>query len=159
MPEPHFIYWDANVFLSYLNNDPERFPVLEAILEAVEASKSERIVTSVLSKVEVAWVAHEKLNRALSRAEEERIDEMWNNSAVFEFVDFSDEISLMARKMMRAGMSRGWKIRTNDAIHLASAQWVGAVELQTYDLRDFHKFGELLKLTICEPHAIQPKLL
>ena len=159
MPEPRFIYWDANVFLSYLNNDPDRFPTLDAILEAVESSnKKERIVTSVISKVEVLWVAHEKLNRALSREEESRIDAMWNNPDVIEMVDFNDEIAVVARKAMREGMVRGWKLRTNDAIHLASAQWVAASELHTYDMKHFEKFSELLGLVICEPHAIQPKL-
>ncbi len=54
MAETHFIYWDANVFLSYINNLPDRMPVLDAILEEIESSKNDRIVTSVLSKVEVA---------------------------------------------------------------------------------------------------------
>ncbi len=158
MPEFRFVYWDANVFLSYLNNDKDRIPVIEAILEAVESSKADRIVTSVISKVEVAWVAQENMRRALSKDEEKRIDEMWDNEELFEMVDFNNGIALMARKLMREGLSRGWKLRTNDAIHLASAQWVGAIELQTYDLRDFQKFSELLKLTICEPHILQPKL-
>jgi len=158
MTEPRFIYWDANVFLSYLNDDPERVPVLEAILEAIESSKTDRIVTSVLSKVEVAWIAHEKLDRILDREEEARIDEMWNNPDIVELVDFSDEIALKARKFMREGMGMGWKLRTNDAIHLASAQWVGAIELHTYDLDDLQKYSQLLNLIICNPHAIQPKL-
>lgn len=59
MPDFQYTYWDANVFISYLNNDNDRIPVLEAILEAVESSKIARIVTSVISKVEVAWVAQE----------------------------------------------------------------------------------------------------
>jgi len=117
MAEPGFIYWDADVFLSYLNNDPGRLPVIEAILEAVESSKNDRIVTSVLSKVEVTWVAHEKLNRVLSRDEEDRINAMWNNSEVIELIDFNEEIALMARQVMRDGMIKGWKLRTNDAIH------------------------------------------
>lgn len=158
MLEPRFIYWDANVFLSYLNNDAERVPTLEAILDTVESSRSDRIVTSVISKVEVTWVAHEKLNRVLSREEEKRIDDMWNNTEVIDLIDFNDEIALMARKLMREGMVRGWKLRTNDAIHLASAQWVGAVELQTYDKDDLPRFGELFGITICKPHTIQPKL-
>lgn len=83
MREPQFTYRDANVFVSYLNNDPDRVPTLEAILETVESSNNDRIVTSVVSKVEVAWVAHEKLNRALSLEEEKRIDDMWNNGNVF----------------------------------------------------------------------------
>ena len=158
MREPQFIYWDANVFVSYINNDPDRVPTIEAILETIESSNNNRIVTSVVSKVEVAWVAHEKLNRALSLEEEKRIDDMWNNGDVFEMIDFSDEIALMARKLMREGMSRGWRLRTNDAIHLASAQWVGAIELQTYDLNHFQRFSEIVGIQVREPHTIQPKL-
>jgi predicted nucleic acid-binding protein len=158
MPESRFIYWDANVFVSYLNNDKERIPTIEAILEVVESSKIDRIVTSVVSKVEVAWVAQEKINRVLTNDEEKRIDDMWENAEIFEMIDFSNDIALKARKLMREGLSRGWKLLTNDAIHLASAQWVGAIELQTYDLKDFQKFSELVGIEIREPHAIQPKL-
>jgi predicted nucleic acid-binding protein len=158
MPELRYIYWDANVFLSYVNSIPDRVPILDAILEGMESSKTDRIVTSVVSKVEVAWVAHEKLNRILNKEEEARIDAIWNNSEVVEMVDFNDEIALAARKLMREGMARGWKLTTNDAIHLASAQWVGAMELQTYDKDDMPRFSQLLGLTICEPHVIQPKL-
>lgn len=158
MPELRYIYWDANVFLSYVNSIPDRVPILDAILEGMESSKTDRIATSVVSKVEVAWVAHEKLNRILNKEEEARIDAIWNNSEVVEMVDFNDEIALAARKLMREGMARGWKLTTNDAIHLASAQWVGAMELQTYDKDDMPRFSQLLGLTICEPHVIQPKL-
>ena len=158
MTEFRYIYWDANVFLSYLNNDKERIPTIEAILEAVESSKIDRIVTSVISKVEVAWVAQENMKRALSKDEEKRIDEMWENEELFEMIDCNNEIALMSRKLMRDGLARGWKLRTNDAIHLASAQWVGAIELQTYDLKDFQKFSQITGLDIKEPHAIQPKL-
>lgn len=158
MPESRFIYWDANVFVSYLNNDSERISTIEAILEVVESSKIDRIVTSVVSKVEVAWVAQEKISRVLTNDEEKRIDDMWENAEIFEMIDFSNDIALKARKLMREGLSRGWKLRTNDAIHLASAQWVGAIELQTYDLKDFQKFSELVGIEIREPHAIQPKL-
>ena len=158
MPELRYIYWDANVFLSYVNSIPDRVPILDAILEGMESSKTDRIVTSVVSKVEVTWVAHEKLNRILNKEEEARIDAIWNNSELVEMVDFNDEIALAARKLMREGMARGWKLKTNDAIHLASAQWVGAMELQTYDKDDMPRFSQLLGLTICEPHVIQPKL-
>ena len=103
-------------------------------------------------------MAQEKLNRALDRDEEARIDDLWSNEEVIELIDFNDEIAHMARKLMREGMARGWKLRTNDAIHLASAQWVGAIELQTYDLDDMQKFSQLMGLPICNPHAAQLKL-
>jgi predicted nucleic acid-binding protein len=157
MPDFQYTYWDANVFISYLNDDKDRMPVLEAILEAVESSKIARIVTSVISKVEVTWVAQEKLKRNLSVDEEKRIDEMWENDEIFEMIEFNNEIALSARKLMREGLSRGWRLRTNDAIHLASAQWV-AIELQTYDIKDFEKFSQLVGIAIKEPHTIQPKL-
>jgi predicted nucleic acid-binding protein len=158
MTDFQYIYWDANVFISYLNNDKDRIATLEAILEAADSSKTDRIVTSVVSKVEVAWVAQEKLRRVLTEDEERKIDDMWENEDVFEMVEFNNEIALKARKLMREGLSQGWKLRTNDAIHLASAQWVGAIELQTYDLKDFEKFSQIIGISIKEPHAIQPKL-
>jgi methyltransferase-like protein len=52
--------------LYYLNGDTEKLPILESILENVSKSNKDKIVTSVLSKVEVAWVASEKNKRALS---------------------------------------------------------------------------------------------
>ena len=74
MPEPRFLYWDTDVFLSYLNENPDRIQTLEAILDSVSQDKQHLIVTSTISKVEVAWVAHEKLDRVLSPDEEARID-------------------------------------------------------------------------------------
>lgn len=98
------------------------------------------------------------MNRVLSLDEERRIDALWSNSAVVDLVDLNDEIALMARRLMREGMARGWRLRTNDAIHLASAQWVGAAELHTYDLHDFEKFSGLVGIEIHTPHAVQPRL-
>lgn len=158
MPEKRYLYWDTDVFISYFNGDVERYPVLESILEEIEKSKVERIVTSILTKVEVAWVAHEKTNQALSTEDEDRISEFWANSNVIELIEFNDEIATIARNLMRFGMLQGWKLRTNDAIHLASAQWVGAYEIHTYNLRDFQKFIENIGIDIQNPHIIQPKL-
>ena len=54
MPEPRFLYWDTDVFLSYLNENPDRIQTLEAILDSVSQDKQHLIVTSTISKVEVA---------------------------------------------------------------------------------------------------------
>ncbi len=156
MPTNRLFYWDANLFLSYLNDDPTRVPTLEAILDEISNNGKDKIVTSVLSKVEVAWVATEKYNRALDPDEEARIDALWNDP-VIEFVDFNDEITYITRSLLRRAMSRGWGLRTNDAIHLASAEWVGAIEMNTYDDRLF-KYSELIGLDVKNPIAVQPKL-
>ena len=94
-------------FFTYLNNDKERIPTIEAILEAVESSRVDRIVTSVISKVEVAWVAQENMKRVLSKDEEKQIDEMWENEELFEMIDCNNAIALMSRKLMRDGLSHG----------------------------------------------------
>ena len=157
MPEPQFLYWDTSVFLSYLNENPDRIRTLQAILDKVTKEKQHLIVTSTLSKVEVAWVAHEKLNRVLSHDEETRIDSLWDDSSVIEFVEFHDDIAISARDIMRTGMIKGWKLRVNDAIHLASAQSVQCYEVNTYDDK-WKKFEEIIGITIKEPSTSQPTL-
>ena len=158
MPDERLFYWDSNLFVSYLNGDPGRTPTLEAILDEVSKSNKDRIVTSVFSKVEVAWVASEKNNRALSTDEEARIDDLWNDPSIIELVDFNDEITHICRSLLRRSMARGWKLKTIDAIHLASAEWVGAVEMNTYDDR-LWKYTELISIPVRAPIATQPRLI
>jgi len=157
MPEPRFLYWDTDVFLPYLNDNPDRISTLQAILDDVSKDKQHLIVTSTITKVEVAWVAHEKLNRVLSTDEEARIDALWDDSSVIEFVEFYDDIAILARDIMRDGMIKGWKLKANDAIHLASAQSVKCYEVNTYDSK-LKKYSELIGIMIKEPSVIQPTL-
>ncbi|MFC1928125.1 type II toxin-antitoxin system VapC family toxin [Chloroflexota bacterium] len=157
MAESRFLYWDTDVFLSYLNEHPDRISTLQAILDNISKDKQHLIVTSTISKVEVAWVAHEKLNRTLNPDEESRIDTLWNDLSVVDFVEFHDDIAIMARDIMRTGMIKGWKLKTNDAIHLASAQWVQCYEVNTYDDK-WEKYKEIVGIDIKEPSVIQPTL-
>lgn len=155
MPDGRLYYWDANIFLYYLNGDLTRLPTLDAILEDVSNNSKDRIVTSVLSKVEVAWVATEKNTRVLSPDEEARIDALWNDPSVIELVDLSDEITYIARSLLRRSMARGWDgLKANDAIHLATAEWIGAFEMHTYDTTLF-RYGELIGLDVKIPIAAQ----
>lgn len=160
MADVEHIYWDADVFLSLINDYPDRAPTIEAILDSVRTKKDIKIVTSVISRVEVAWAAVEKLNRILDPDEEERIDLLIGNPAIVDLVDFNDTIALKARQFMRDGMeSGGKKLRTNDAIHLASADWVAALEFNTFNLADYKFFKSLVSFPIREPIADQPRLL
>lgn len=158
MPETRFLYWDTDVFLSYLNEHPDRISTLQSILDRISKDKQSLIVTSTISKVEVAWVAHEKLNRVLNPSEESRIDDLWNDSSVIDFIEFHDDVAIIARDLMRTGMIKDWKLRTNDAIHLASAQWVQCYEINTYDDK-WSKYSEIVGIDIKEPSVIQPSLL
>jgi predicted nucleic acid-binding protein len=157
MPTNRLYYWDTNLFLYYLNNDPERVPTLEAILDGISQGNKEKIVTSVITKVEISWIASEKYNRALSAEEEENIDAFLSDASIIELVDFNEEITYIARSLRRRAMERGWSLKTIDAIHLATAEWVGAVEMNTYDDRLF-KYNELIGIDVKAPVATQPKL-
>jgi len=160
MAKEGLMYWDSDVFLSYINAYPDRARIIEAILDKVSNDQSIKIVTSTISRVEVAWSAIEYLNRTLSQEEEDGIDALLGNQSVVELVDFNDTIALIAREHMRNAMEkRGKKLRTNDAIHLASAIWVNAVELNTYNLKDYRYFEQFVEFPIREPSLEQPRLL
>ena len=58
------IYWDANVFLSYVNGMPEHLPTLDTLLEG-SASGNIKIYTSTLSVAEVAFATSEREQRTL----------------------------------------------------------------------------------------------
>src|SRR5258706_14341700 len=152
MPTNSLFYWDTNLFLYYLNNDPERVPTLEAILDGISQGNKEKIVTSVITKVEISWVASEKYNRALSAEEEENIDAFLSDASIIELVDFNEEITYIARSLRRRAMERAWSLKTIDAIHLATAEWVGAIEMNTYDDRLF-KYNELIGIDVKAPVA------
>lgn len=78
MPEPPpAVYWDACVPLSYINGMPERMPILDALL-ASSAQGEIQLYTSELSRVEVAFSAMEKEQRAL---DEERRIRAWSSRA------------------------------------------------------------------------------
>ena len=158
MSDVRLLYWDSDVFLSFMNQVPDRLPVIEAILEEIEGNGQDKIVTSAVTMVEVSWVAHEKLNRVLSADEEARIDGLWSNPSLIEVIEVNDEIARIARSLMRQGMINGWKLRTFDAIQIASAEWIQATEINTYNLRDFKKHESMIGIPIRNPFANQPKL-
>ena len=80
------VYWDANVFLSYINGVPERLPTLDALLES-SASGGISIYTSALSVTEVAFAASEREQRTLDPAMEQKIDNLWEPNGPVTLVD------------------------------------------------------------------------
>lgn len=152
------LYWDTDVFLAYLNKENDRLPTIEAIFEEIGKIKEDKIITSVITEVEVAYIAQEKLNRILLQDEEERIDSLWGDISVIEIVEFNDEIAFIARRLIREGIVKGWRLRTFDAIQLATAKWAQATELNTYNLGDFKKYEEIIGIQIRTPYTEQPKL-
>jgi predicted nucleic acid-binding protein len=158
--EPRLIYWDSNCFTSYINEYPDRLPALEAILDDAHRSSGKLvIVTSVLSKVEVAFSLEEQVHRALVADEEARIANLWADTSVIKLIEVHELIIDDARKLIRAAMTSGLSLKAADAIHLASAVSVGAREFETYDDKLYNPhYASETALIIRAPTTAQPRL-
>ena len=155
---PQLIYWDSCVFLTYINADPTRIDVLDVILHEIRVSNgAKKIVTSIIAKVEVAGSGMEGTTNRLSLDIEQKIDALWNDDSVIGLIELHDAIAMRARELMRKARAQAWSLKPPDAIHLASAQWLGVEEFQTYDER-LYKYSTLVGCTICEPYTSQPTL-
>jgi predicted nucleic acid-binding protein len=152
MPEAvHRIYWDSCVFLSYLNGDSERLPNIDGVLQEVEhSSGKKKIVTSTISRVEVSFAVTEREQHSPDPAVESAIDQMWSDVSVIECIELHDEIALLARDLIRASLTSQKTLKPLDAIHLASARWIGANALHTYD-RYLQSFETFLSASIGPP--------
>lgn len=149
------VYWDTNVFLSYLNDQPGRAPQIEALLAEAEAGKLE-IVTSTVTIAEVAFAASEQLSGALDPKVEEKIAAFWGPP--IRMAEFHAAIGARAAQLIRDAMARKTGLKPMDAIHLATAEQIGANEFHTYD--DLNRFKPLVSFSIQEVPAldIQPEL-
>jgi len=153
----YLIYWDACVFLSYINGEHGRVEVISQLLTDVASREGTKIVTSAMTKVEVAYGSAEKCGRALDPATEDAIESLWDGYECIVTVEFHDAIALDARGLMRKAIEEGRKLRPMDAIHLATAAWVGAKEFHTYDPRIL-KYPVAGSYKISEPFVGQSRL-
>jgi predicted nucleic acid-binding protein len=155
---PTRFYWDACVFLAYINGESARLPHVEALLDAADHGDIE-IFTSELSVVEVAFAAHEKMAGTSDPKAETALDTLWRSSV--KRVEVHTVISLEARTIIRsAKFDPGRAIRTADAIHLATAKAIGVDEVHTYEEPATRSRWEaLVGIKVSEPVAVQPQLI
>ena len=159
MPDPQLIYWDACVFIRYIAGDAECIGTLDAIMDAVGRSAGEMlIVTSAISKVEVAYIQDEKDTRMARVEIEERIDELFGDASIIKLIDMHDIIAVDARKLIRDGLQNEWSLKPMDAIHLASAKWAKVYEFHTYDVGLIGRYAGSIGCKIVEPYIAQPPL-
>lgn len=153
------IYWDSCCWLSYLNNIPERMPVLDDILANNASEKGMiRLHTSVISKVEVAFNAFEQRNGELDPIIENQIDSLWADRETIKLIEYHEIIGNEAKHLMRAAVSRKWNLKPIDAIHLATAKSISAISFHTYD-KDLFKYSEMINIPIINPQTDSPRLL
>jgi predicted nucleic acid-binding protein len=159
----NWFYWDTSVFLSYFNQNPARHANIDAVLRYIRSTDGVRlIVTSTFTKVEVSYYQDELDSQQLSPDTEETFDLFWNDRSIMRFVDVTDEIARRARHLKRVIRSQGHTLKTPDAIHLASASFMGVAEMHSYDGPGHLRFDGQMTFRICHPRVIpgiQPRLL
>ena len=138
-------YWDACVFLSWIDGTLNRGPTIEAILTDCENEKLE-IYTSSLSITEVAFLPAEKDRKILDRQVEEKIDNLWLPPSPIRLVDMYQRIAFEAKALIREAITRGWRLKPADAIHLVTAKVIAVSEFHTYD-ESLYKFSKIAGYT------------
>lgn len=152
------VYWDACVPLSYINGEVDRLSQIEALL--AESGKTLQLVTSILSITEVAAAKIEQDGKVLDADIEAKINSLWEVESPIEVVEFYELIAEDAKKLMRQGIPKGWKLKPPDAIHLATADRLKVSAFHTYDPA-LEKYSQLTqtKFPIGPPVAEQPVLV
>jgi predicted nucleic acid-binding protein len=131
-PGPFRCYWDACVFVSLIEGTPDRIATIKTIVEECERGEIE-IYTSVVTITEVAYAKVEKDGKALDAAIERKISALWEPKSPFKLIEAYATLMGDAKALMRNSIAAGKSLKPLDAIHLATAQRIGAQSVHTYD--------------------------
>jgi predicted nucleic acid-binding protein len=150
-------YWDACVFLSFIEGRADRLPDIDATMDEAERGECQ-LWSSHLSIVEVAYGKTEKDGRSLHPQIEKEIDNLWHPDSPVKLAEVSHLICIGARALIRGAMVKQVGVRSADAVHLATARIIGVDEFHTYDGNLLTKCADLVPFKICPPHPFQPLL-
>lgn len=154
-PTKRRIYWDACVFLSAFDGNPQRKEVMRSMLEQNMAVDGEiSIMTSTYTIAEVAFAAQEREAKLLDEAILKSIDAFWEGSGIL-LLEFHQLLAYDARELGRKFAAGGRSLRGKDSVHMATAARHSAVELHTYDEK-LLRIGEFDGIKICKPSLQQP---
>ena len=132
---PPKIYWDSNCFIAFIGNEPDRMEVCAAILHQAETGQIE-LYTSCMAIVETV-----RIRNVGDSESNDRIQAFFNRAFIVK-MDVNIPIAHQARRLQLVT-----NLRARDAVHLATALFVGADVLQTYD-------SDLLRLD-CEALGLE----
>lgn len=157
MPDKRRIYWDACVFLAYINGDGDRIGILDPLLDEARDGEIE-LLTSMVSEVEVAYGRVEQEQGTADQDVLDQINDFWLPGSPVELVEFHRLIAETARDFVRdARLVRGERLTPLDAVHVATAAHMEAVEFHTYDGKLLAQ-GERFGFPITEPQTARPRI-
>ncbi len=152
------IYFDANVFLAFVSDEPGRAAVVEEQLRQSQAG-SVAVLTSTVSIAEVAYGAEEKSQQSLDVDIEARIDGLWAPGGPVTLVEASRLVLVTARSLIRSNLALGYgRLTPLDAIHLATALVEKVDTMATYETNACARWATLTGLLVTEPEVYQPPL-
>lgn len=127
------IYWDACVFLAYVNGDADRIDLLRQLLDEAREGRFE-LFTSMVSVTEVAYGRAEQEQGAPDEGVLNQIGELWLAGSPVRLVEFHRLIAETAREFVREiRLEESERLTPLDAVHLATARHLGVSEFHTYD--------------------------
>ncbi len=124
-------YWDSCLFIDFLNGSPPGEQIVSPLIAAARSGEL-TIVTSTLSLAEVAYVARE-LTDGLDDKVEDAIETMFQDDELLTLVEYDEDIGVESRKLIRRTLGMDRRLKSADAIHLATAATVRADVLFTFD--------------------------
>lgn len=156
------IYWDACIFLAWINDEPNELSVVEGIEEMVQDVDSNRVklITSVVTRTEL-------LDSRMDSEGRKRFDKLFKRRNVV-MINLDHRISDLSHDIRDYHDQKGDKLTTPDCQHLATAIIHDVDAFYTLDGSGKKKNGRLLplngnvagkfKLKILKPHASQTNL-
>ncbi|HEV7747578.1 MAG TPA: PIN domain-containing protein [Pyrinomonadaceae bacterium] len=134
------IYWDACIFLAWLQNEPCEPGVMEGIEETVrQVNDNEAVlVTSVMTQTEV-------LESKMSRDAQTKFENLFKRRNVV-WINHDTRIGKLSHDIRDYYDQRSVKLSSPDSIHLASAILYDVSVLYTLDGSGKKKRGYLLPL-------------
>lgn len=120
-------YWDANIFIAWLTNEKREADDIAGVKAHVEAidQREAHLATSVLTLTEVLEVG-------VTREKRDQLKRLFQREHCH-LIDVNSEIAELAHDIRVIGQKEGRKIRTPDAIHMATAIFFGCPKFYTFD--------------------------
>jgi predicted nucleic acid-binding protein len=150
------LYWDSGCFIGLFNKQPT---TPQPQLDALQATFQEmlggriRIITSDMYRVEVFGT---------DKGQAAKVAEQFEACPYFEIVPLRTLSYSMAGEMRQRCLAAkpARKLKTPDALHIASGTIARADEIWTtdHDLLKYHEAGLLTKTKVCLPYLMQLRI-